>query len=105
MIQIDIPMPENCARCPCYGLNEFENSCNITGHIFTHNIFDGRAEDCPLEEQEPVEPLAQVDDTYKCRCGAVVGWDELESSGIVKTRLNYCPFCGKRVKWDDNVGI
>ena len=53
MIQIDIPMPENCAGCPCYGLNEFECSqCNITGYEFYHNIFDGRAENCPLKEQE-----------------------------------------------------
>ena len=55
MIQIDMPMPKNCAECPCYGLIVFENGCNITGHEFTHNMFDGRAEDCPLKEQKAVE--------------------------------------------------
>jgi len=53
MIQIDMPMPKNCAECPCYGLNEFEHSwCNITGYEFHHNIFDSKAKDCPLKEQD-----------------------------------------------------
>ena len=52
-----------------------------------------------LKEQEAVKPIAKEDDTYECICGAIVGWDELDASGIVQTRLNYCPYCGKAVKW------
>jgi hypothetical protein len=53
-----------------------------------------------LKEQEAVQPIAKEDDTFECVCGAIVGWDELDSSGIVTTRFNYCPFCGKAVKWE-----
>ena len=52
-----------------------------------------------LKEQEAVKPIAKEDDTYECICGAIVGWDELDASGIVQTRFNYCPFCGRPVKW------
>ena len=53
-----------------------------------------------LKEQEPVKPLAQADDTFECICGAIVGWDELDASGIVQERFNYCPFCGKPIDWE-----
>ena len=53
-----------------------------------------------LKEQEPVKPIAQTDDTFECSCGAIVGWDELDASGIVQTHFNYCPFCGRAVKWE-----
>lgn len=55
-----------------------------------------------LKEQEPVKPLAQADDTFECSCGAIVGWDELDASGIVHTHFNYCPFCGRAIKWDES---
>ena len=53
-----------------------------------------------LKEQGAVNPIAKEDDTYECICGAVVGWDELDVSGLVQTRFNYCPFCGRSVKWE-----
>lgn len=53
-----------------------------------------------LKEQEAVKPIAKEDDTYECICGAIVGWNELDASGIVQTRFNYCPYCGKAVKWE-----
>lgn len=53
-----------------------------------------------LKEQEAIKPIAKEDDTFECVCGAVVGWKELDSSGMVATRFNYCPFCGKAVKWE-----
>ena len=53
-----------------------------------------------LKEQEAVEPLAKEDDSYECICGAIVGWDELDASGIVQARYNYCPFCGKPITWE-----
>ena len=54
-----------------------------------------------LKERDSVKPIAKEDDTHECICGAVVGWDELDASGIVQTRFNYCPYCGRAVKWDD----
>ena len=53
-----------------------------------------------LKEQDAVKPLAKADDTFECICGAIVGWDELDASGIVQERFNYCPFCGKPIDWE-----
>ena len=53
-----------------------------------------------LKEQEAVKPIAKEDDTYECICSAVVGWDELDANGMVQMRFNYCPFCGRVVKWE-----
>jgi DNA-directed RNA polymerase subunit RPC12/RpoP len=54
-----------------------------------------------LKEQNAEKPIAKEDDTFECcTCGAIVGWDELDASGIVQIRCNYCSFCGKPVKWE-----
>lgn len=54
-----------------------------------------------LKEQEAEKPIAKEDDTYECCiCGAIVGRDELDASGIVQERFNYCQNCGKAVKWE-----
>ena len=53
-----------------------------------------------LKEQEAVKPLAKEDDSYECICGAIVGRDELDASGIVQSRFNYCPLCGKPISWE-----
>jgi hypothetical protein len=53
-----------------------------------------------LKEPDAVKPIAKEDDTFECVCGAIVGWEELDSSGIVTNRFNYCPFCGQAVKWE-----
>lgn len=51
-----------------------------------------------LKEQEPVEPVEEWAwyDCYKCgACGKLWGETyEIE-------RWNYCPWCGRAVKWDD----
>ena len=54
-----------------------------------------------LKEHEAEKPIAKEDDTYECCiCGAIVGQDELDASGIVQERFNYCQNCGKAVKWE-----
>ena len=54
-----------------------------------------------LKEQEAEKPIAKEDDTYECCiCGAIVGQDELDASGIVQARFNYCQNCGQAVKWE-----
>jgi len=49
MIQIDIPMPENCYQCPCLD-GEF-GECNITAKSVP-SWPPSRPEDCPLKEVE-----------------------------------------------------
>lgn len=52
MIQIDIPMPEKCADCPCYN-NAVYGQCKVTDRWFgaaDGAWFDARPNWCPLRE-------------------------------------------------------
>ena len=63
-----------------------------------------------LKAQEPVEPTEPDEDNtrYCGACGSPVGYDafpiteqdEDESTEIITIRLNYCPTCGRAVKWE-----
>ena len=54
-----------------------------------------------MEEQEPVKPIDQGDDSYVCdNCGETVGWEEMACFGIDQVKFKYCPGCGRKVKWD-----
>lgn len=52
MIQIDIPMPDNCYECPCH---DGENgSCQLTGYYLVGGEIP---RSCPLKELEDVIPM------------------------------------------------
>lgn len=54
-----------------------------------------------LEEQGPVKPVDQGDDSYVCdNCGETVGWEEMACCGIDQVKFNYCPGCGRPVDWN-----
>ena len=55
-----------------------------------------------LKEQEPVEPSVDVD-TYVCpNCGhRLEHQGKLGDNVIFDERYNFCPACGKAVKWDE----
>ena len=54
-----------------------------------------------LKAQEPVKPSEpdEYGTQYCGACGSAVGY-ELESPVIGCIKYNYCPSCGKPVKWD-----
>lgn len=54
-----------------------------------------------LKSQEPVAPVQQPDEEYICgACGnGVVGCDVFDEAGIESIKNDYCPTCGRRVKW------
>ena len=63
-------------------------------------------EDAPTIETEPenqnaVEPIRSKDaDVWYCgNCDAIVGEETLTMGGIQEVRHNYCPECGRKVKW------
>ena len=70
MIQIDMPMPDNCVECR-FNVSEFgycnAMPVNFCGHV---NDFeeDGRPEWCPLKAQEPrvmtLEEVKMLDSDY-----------------------------------------
>ena len=58
-----------------------------------------------LKAQEPIAPIQGADDQdediFCCgSCGAVVGETFLAPPGECEVRHNYCPECGRAVKWE-----
>lgn len=47
-------------------------------------------------------PIANGDDSYICdACGETVGCEKLDVFGIDPVKYEYCPGCGRKVKWDE----
>ena len=57
-----------------------------------------------LKAQEPVKPVPAIADVGDWLCGncyqSVVGEEELDASGFVPVKFNFCPNCGRAVKWE-----
>lgn len=55
-----------------------------------------------LKKQEAVEPILEQD-SMVCRiCGHEVIWQKTLGDGIlVDEKLDFCPHCGRPVKWND----
>lgn len=54
-----------------------------------------------LKAQEPVEPVLDID-TWKCgNCGHTLEHQELLSDNVLfHEQYDYCPECGRAVKWE-----
>ena len=52
-------------------------------------------------EREPVKPVVDID-TYKCgNCGHTLEHQELLGDNVLfHEQYNFCPECGRKVKWD-----
>ena len=56
-----------------------------------------------LKEQEAVEPKLDVDSMVCGNCGhKLIHQDRIGDTVLFEERHNYCPQCGRQVKWDDN---
>ena len=54
-----------------------------------------------LKEQEAVEPILEQDSMVCGVCGHEVIWQKMLGDEIwADEELNYCPHCGRKVKWD-----
>ena len=54
-----------------------------------------------LKEQEPVKPVVDID-TWRCgNCGHKLEHQELLGENVLfHEQYNYCPECGRAVKWE-----
>lgn len=54
-----------------------------------------------LKAQEPVKPVVDID-TWKCgNCGHALEHQQLLGDNVLfHEQYNYCPECGRAVKWD-----
>ena len=56
-----------------------------------------------LKEQEAVEPILEQDSMVCGVCGHEVIWQKMLGDGIWSDeKLDFCPHCGRKVKWDEN---
>ena len=89
---------KHCRGDDCNGDKWYK--CEYSGH----GCIDALLEDALalLKAQEPVAPIPTLDDDWVCgNCGeSVVGYTELESGGFEDVRHNFCPNCGRAVKWE-----
>jgi len=54
-----------------------------------------------LKEQEAVEPIFEQDSMVCGVCGHEVIWQKMLGDGIwADEKLDYCPHCGRLVKWE-----
>lgn len=85
--------PENCQKCEYRDIRT-KTRCK------TMLLRD--ALELLKEQEEPVKPVFVGNDEWQCpECETAVGWKELDYIGIEETKYNYCPGCGRKVKWDD----
>lgn len=55
-----------------------------------------------LKEQEAVKPILEQDSMVCGVCGHEVIWQKMLGDGIwADEELDYCPHCGRKVKWDE----
>ena len=53
-----------------------------------------------LKEQEAVEPILEQDSMVCGVCGHEIIWQKMLGDGIwADEELDYCPHCGRAVKW------
>ncbi len=53
-----------------------------------------------LKEQEPVKPVCDID-TWTCgKCGCKLEHQEMHGEILFHDIYDFCPHCGKAVKWD-----
>ncbi len=84
---------EDCSRCYTIGFDCMEKLMSDALAL--------------LKEQNAVKPIRSKDaDVWYCgNCDAIVGEETLTIGGIQEVRHNYCPECGRKVKWDENINL
>ena len=63
-----------------------------------------------LKEQEPIKPTVSVDTWICSKCGHTLESQELiddkeNPQVLIHEQYQYCPNCGRKVKWNDDMGI
>ena len=96
----DCPMRGNLGNCSPVGgfcMNGVSDEiCEAVHNAYYHGFYNA------LKEQEAVQPIEIIDEKYpvkdsnrykgyRCgKCKEIISWD-----------ANYCPYCGRKVNWDD----
>lgn len=81
-----------CDHCPYSPMNKSGHEGCYQMHAYALAL---------LKEQEPVKPVVDID-TWKCgNCGHTLEHQELLGDNVLfHEQYNFCPECGRAVKWD-----
>ena len=87
-------------------IKEFEHLLNAAkGNYqdFVDLTVDGGEEILALlKEQKAVEPMLEQDSMVCGVCGHEIIWQKMLGDGIwADEKLDYCPHCGREVKWNE----
>lgn len=89
-------------RCTCHVPDACRDCSKFRG-VYTPDCMEQLLTDALklLKEQEPVEPSIDVD-TYVCpNCGHRLEHQGMLGDNVIfDERYNFCPACGKAVKWN-----
>ena len=104
MIQIDMEMPEKCSECRFQ--SEYYQCCAKESEFCGYTVDDGKPDWCPLVNCESVSPkIKRYTNIEYWACG-VCGIFLYAGSGTWFSRFTkdhrpkYCPYCGRKVRWD-----
>ena len=89
------------------------DACRDCSHYNTGTIGFGCMENlmidalAMLKGEGAVKPIRSKDaDVWYCEnCDEIVGEETLTMGGIQEVRHKYCPECGRKVKWDENINL
>lgn len=86
-------MFDRCGECPYYEVADEPFQCRDELLMDVLTL---------LKEQEAVEPVVDID-TWKCgNCGYTLEHQKLFGDNVLfHEQYDYCPGCGKKVKWND----
>lgn len=88
---------EHCIGDNCNG--DKWRECEYSGHGCIDALLEGAL--ALLKAQEPVKPVVDVD-TWTCgKCGHTLEHQQLLGDNVLfHEQYNYCPECGRAVKWE-----
>lgn len=91
-------------RCVWNWLNDVWRNPTVAFNTYSDDQLIEFAHDALvlLKEQEPVEPNVIIDTLVCGNCGTRLERQSMVGDNIlVAERFEYCPRCGRKVKWND----
>lgn len=90
-------LEDGCSGCP------YNENCDVFDNAFSGTLVKDALE--LLKEQEPVKPTVSVDTWICSKCGHTLESQELiddkeNPQVLVHEQYEYCPCCGRKIKWD-----
>lgn len=103
MIEIDMKLPSCCDECFAFDDYGDYPYCRISQDQrgYTFNKLESRMPSCPMKDAEPMVLTLEQEPIKVERHMEETEWNVCGNCGShVIHKWAYCPYCGKRLKWD-----